>query len=265
MEIPKSYVHFNSKGTLKDTTMRFYLLSFFLAFQFASAFSQDPFCETITSQGKSTVKQVPEIISFFVEFELRDKDYDKCTSLALGKIDTIKMKFKDIGLDDEIIKTASYSIQELTERDNRTREMIHLGYLARIPVGIKMDANDPNTNDVFELLKSTFKSQIRISFELSPEQVEKVKESLLDLAVKDASAKAKILAKSLDIELGKVIKVQYGDPEVIRNFTRSYNDLRSTERMMAASSISRSSITTLTPPEMGMVASVVLAWEIKYK
>jgi len=234
------------------------------AFHVVSGIAQDPFSETLISQGKSTVKQVPEIISFSVQFELRNQDYDKCTSLALGKIDTFKMKLRENGINEDLIKTASYSIQEITDRDNRTRELIHLGYQARIPIIIKLEVTNPKADDIFELLKSTFKSEIRISFELSPEQKEKAKESLLTLAVDDAKSKAEILASSLDIQLGKVIKVQYGDPEVIRNFTRSYNDLRSTERMMAASSVSRSNITTLTPPEVSMVASVVLAFEIVY-
>jgi len=243
--------------------MKHLVFVIFFTSHLVSALAQDPFCETIISQGKSSVIQVPEIISFYVEFELNDQDYDRCTNLALGKIDTFKMKLKEIGIDEDLVKTASYSIQEITDRDMRTRELIHLGYKARIPIVIKMEVVDPYADDIFELLKSTFKSEIRINFELSPEQKEKAKESLLTLAVNDAKSKAEILASSLNIELGKVIKVQYGDPEVIRNFTRSYNDLRSTERMIAASSV-RSNITTLTPPEIGMVASVVLAIEILY-
>jgi uncharacterized protein YggE len=231
---------------------------------FISGVAQDPFCETIISQGKSTVKQVPEIISFFVEFELSHKDYDVCTDLALGKIDTFKMKLKEKDIDEDLIKTASYSIQELTDRDNRTRELIHLGYQARIPILVKLEVTDPKTNVVLELLKSTFKAETRINFELSQKQRDEAKEALLTLAVKDATSTAEILASSLSVHLGKVIKVQYGDPQILGNFTGSQNDLRSTERLMAASSVSSSNITTLTPPEISMAASVVLAFEIEY-
>ena len=123
------------------------------AFHVVSGIAQDPFSETLISQGKSTVKQVPEIISFSVQFELRNQDYDKCTSLALGKIDTFKMKVRENGINEDLIKTASYSIQEITDRDNRTRELIHLGYQARIPIIIKLEVTNPKADDIFELLK----------------------------------------------------------------------------------------------------------------
>lgn len=161
-----------------------------------------------------------------------------------------------------LIKTSNYSISEMIERDNRTHRPIHRGYQARIPISIKTRVDDPAAEKKFKIIKSTFKSDIRINFELSQSQINEVKEKLMTLAVKDATSKAEILARSLNVELGKISKVQYGDPQTIRNFTRSNYDLVS--RMNLTGAVSRASITTLTPSEIEMVTSVMLAWEIIY-
>ena len=226
-------------------------------------FSQDPFCETIVTEGKSSIKQTPEIISFFIEFRIEHQDYEMCSDLALETIDSVKIKFRLNGIDEDLIKTTNFSINEITERDNRTNRSIHKGYLARVPISIKTKVSDPLASKIFELIRSSLKSDIRINFELSDSQIEEAKEALLTLAVDDATSKAKILAKNLKIDLGKVTKIQYGDPQTVRNFTRSNYSLQ-TGRAMTVGSVSKASITTLKPDEITMTTSVMLAWDIIY-
>jgi hypothetical protein len=67
-----------------------------------------------------------------------------------------------------------------------------------------------------------------------------------------------------NIELGKVTKVQYGDPREVRNFTRSNYDLIEGRAVSISGSVSRASITTLKPEEITMTTSVMLAWDIIY-
>jgi uncharacterized protein YggE len=224
-------------------------------------FSQNPDCNTILTQGKSSIKQTPEDITFSVELEVRDMDYVKCADLAIQKIDTFKILFEENGLDPSLIKTTSYRIDEMIEIENRTQQRILRGYRASIPIQIRGKVNDSSTSKIFELLTSSTKSRLRINFELSSIQMEEIKEELLSLAIEDATTKANILAGNLKIKLGKVKMVQYGDPKLIRNFNQLNNELR-TERLMSASSVSRSNISSLSPPDINMVADVVIAWEI---
>lgn len=242
-----------------------HILTFTVALAIAiPVVSQDPFCETIVTQGKSSVKQTPEIITFFIEFRVEDGDYNACSSIALATIDSVKLRFRQNGIDEGLIKTSNYSISEMTERDNRTHRNIHLGYQARVPITIRTEVSDPYASKIFELIQSSFKSNVRINFQLSQNQIEEVKETLLALAVEDATSKAKILADNLNVDLGKVTKVQYGDPREVRNFTRSNYDLIEGRAVSLTGAVSRASITTLKPDEITMTTSVMLAWDIIY-
>ncbi|KKL52020.1 hypothetical protein LCGC14_2289640, partial [marine sediment metagenome] len=63
----------NMEG-LMDVLERY--VKFVGAFFIVNVYSQDPFCEKIVAQGKSTVRQMPELISFYIELQVEDRDYD---------------------------------------------------------------------------------------------------------------------------------------------------------------------------------------------
>ena len=115
---------------------------------------------------------------------------------------------------------------------------------------------------IYELTKALLKSEIRINFQLSQNQINSIKEKLIGLAVKDAITKAEILAKNIGANIGQVTKIQYGEPRAISNFTRMGSQLETTMSLSGASV--RTSITTLKPDEMGMSTSVMMAWDIVY-
>jgi uncharacterized protein len=228
-----------------------------------SAFAQDQFCETIITQGKSTISQIPEIISFRIELEVEDIDYHRCSILALDKIDSLKLAFSESGLDPNTIRTSSYQTSEVTERDPRTNRSVFRGYKTRIPTIIEVPYGDIEADKIFELLRSAFESEININFRLSAVQVKNVEQELLFMAVQDATDKATALANKLGIEIGSVKKVQYGDPQTIRNFTSPNSEFQVSPSPMSYTSQVR--IRTLNPVEISMGASVVIAWEIVNK
>jgi uncharacterized protein YggE len=226
------------------------------------SFSQDPFCETVVIQGQSSVKQTPELVAFFIEFTVLDTNFEQCANLALQKIKSVKSQFIENDLEEELVKTINYSISEENRHDSRSGQQIFIGYRAHIPLSIKTNVSDPNASKIFELIKSNFKSNFRINFELSENQIENIKEKLIELAVQDATSKAEILAKNLNVKLGRISKIQYGDPQMVRDFTRSNYNLISSVQLM--SEIIKADINTLTPVEIEMRTSVMLAWEIIY-
>lgn len=188
------------------------------------SFSQDPFCETIVIQGQSSVKQTPELVVFFIEFTVRDTNFEQCANLALQKIESVKSQFIKNDLEEDLVKTVNYSISEENKPDNRSGQQIFIGYRARIPLSIKTNVSNPDASKIFEIIKSNFRSNFRINFELSENQIENIKEKLIELAVQDATSKAEILAENLNVKLGRISKIQYGDSQMVRDFTRSnYN------------------------------------------
>lgn len=225
--------------------------------------AQDSFCEAVVVEGKSSVKQIPELISFSISLSARDTNYTKCTELALEQIERVKSEFTKNNIDNKLIQTVNFSIREEREYDPISRKQVFKGYRATIPIQIKTKVDYSKNNLIFEILKNNFKANFNLNFSLSPKQIEDVKKELIDLAVKDAKTKAKQLAESADIILGKVLKIQYGEPQTIRNFTRSNYELRSS-KLQADTNSNTINIESINPIEIEMQTSVMLSWKIEY-
>ena len=227
------------------------------------SFAQDSFCENIVVEGKSSVKQVPEMITFSINLSVTDTNYTNCTELAIKEIERVQSEFTKNDIDKKLIQTVSYSIREEREHDPVLRRQVFKGYRATIPVRIKTNTDYSKNDLIFEIIKNNFKANFTLNFSLSPKQIESVKEKLIEMAVKDAKTKALQLAKSADIKLGRVSKIQYGEPQTIRNFTQSKYELRRST-MQNESHSTGMNIESLNPIEVEMHTNVMLAWEIEY-
>ena len=237
----------------------------FILSNFALLLAQDPFCETIVVEGKSSLKMTPEIISFHINFTLQNQDYSKCQELALDKIEKIKSDFEKDNIDQELIKTLHFSVRELTRREPETGKQVFEAYQAHIPMLVRTKYSNKEVPKIFELIKQNFKSDVRINFDLSDSQIEEMKEKLIELAVEDAKIKAGLLVKNLGYKLGNVSKIQYGEPRKIRNFTRTNYDLLTSQQLETASSTVRVSPKALNPAKVELRTTVMLAWGIKYE
>ena len=206
----------------------------------------------------------PEIITFNINFSVVDSNYIKCAEMALQKIESVKSYFIENYIDKDLIKTNDYSIVEQREYDQISRKQVSKGYRANIPIFIKTEVDNPKNNQIFEIIKSNFQSNFNINFHLSEIQIETIKEKLIELAVEDAKSKAQLLAKNSNVKLGKIGKIQYGEPRAIRNFTHSNYELINSSQLETMSSDRKLRITVLNPVKKEMRTSVMIAWMIEY-
>lgn len=259
-------MHFvNYHPLLKQIIMKnlFPIFLTLISFISLNVHAQDSFCEAVIVEGKSSVKQIPELITFSISLSARDTNYTLCTELAVEQIEKVKSEFTKNGIDTDLIQTVNFSVREEKEYDPITRKQVFKGYRATIPILIKTKVDYSKNNQIFEIIKNNFNANFNLNFNLSPNQIEAVKKELIDLAVKDAKAKAKQLAKSADIKLGKVSKIQYGEPQTIRNFTRTNYELRHS-RAVDETATSTMNIESLNPVEIEMQTNVMVSWRIEY-
>lgn len=237
--------------------MKQLIILFILATLSTSSFAQNE----ITVEGKSSVKLVPEQLIFNMNMSVKDTVYTKCADLAIKKIELIKSEFTKNGIDKDLIKTQNYSIREIRKHDYKTQKTIFEGFEASIPITIKTK-RDYNKNDqIFEIIKNNFEANFNLNFALTPEQIEKVKAKLIDLAIQDAKQKAHVIKESAELKLGKISKIQYGEPRSVRPYSNN-SDLLKAGNIRAMSA--ESSITeTINPDEMEMRTEIMIAWEIE--
>lgn len=230
------------------------------------AFSTNIFSQTTTRQiiteGKSSVKLVPEELWFTVSLTARDSNYSKCADMAIEKINNIKKLFVKNGIDEKLIKANRYSIKKETRYDHKSRKSIFDGYKATIPITIRTKKEYEKNDKIFELIKNNLESNFNLNFSLSDKQTKAVKEELIKLAVEDAKQKSVIIAQSAGIKLGKIKNIQYGEPNLIKGNPQP--DLRNSYKMVDLNTGAGSSITeALEPSEIEMQTNIIISWLIK--
>ncbi len=234
---------------------------FILATVALSSIAQNQYPDDLVVEGKSSVKLIPEQLIYNVRISVSDSNYTRCTEMALEKAELLTKEFTGNGIDKDLIKTLNYSIREIREYDNITRQQVFKGYRAEIPVLIKTVTDYPKNDLIFEIIKNNFNADFSLSFALTPEQKESVKEKLIELAVEDAQQKAKIITESAGIKMYGIRHIQYGEPQLIGTYTRPNYEMQN-ESIMIRGAASSGGASTLNPSEIEMRTSVVIAWRL---
>ena len=227
-------------------------------------FGQNNTNSLVTVEGKSSVKIIPEDLSFTVNLSVKDINYTKCAEMAVEKMDKIKKLFVKNGIDEELLKANNYSIHEIQKYDPELRQSVSDGYEASIPVTIRTKRDYKKNDKIFELIKDNLESNFNLNFLLSNEQIDAVKEKLITLAVKDARQKAEWIVKASETTLGKIKNIQYGEPRMVfANNNRQ--DLMQYDVMPMMREANAKITEVLSPDEIEMQTSIVISWEILEK
>lgn len=213
----------------------------------------------IAVEGKSSVKLMPEDLSFTVNLSVKDNNYTKCAEMAVEKMDNIKKLFVKNGIDKDLIKANNYSIREIQKYDPELRQSVFDGYEANIPVTIRTKRDYKKNDKIFELIKDNLESNFNLNFSLSEEQMEAVKEKLISLAVQDARQKAEWIAKASGASLGKIKNIQYGEAQ--RPIGPVQPELRMFA-MMDQEGAAAKITDVLNPDEVEMHTNIFISWEI---
>lgn len=241
--------------------MKHIILLFIVLGFAAQSMAQNQYPDELVVEGKSSVKLVPEQFMFNVRISVDDSSYSVCAEKALKEAEMLTNEFTKNGIDKDLIKTHNYSIREVREYENISRKSVFKGYQADIPVLIETVADYPKNDLIFEIIKNNFNADFSLSFALTPDQKENVKEKLIQLAVEDAQQKAEIIAKSAGIKIFGIRHIQYGEPQLIGTYSHPNFEMRK-ESIMIRGTASAGGTSALNPSEIEMSTSVVIAWRI---
>ncbi|HEY5593439.1 MAG TPA: SIMPL domain-containing protein [Paludibacter sp.] len=219
---------------------------------------------TIITEGKASLKIKPEIFCFSITVERKDLIYKSSVDKALSVIDSLKNSFRKIGINPELLKTTDYSVSEDRVYDPTTRESKFVGYVTRVSLVVKINYDDKLIDLLYNTINGNYKLPYSINFELSSDQMENAKKKLIELAMNDARLKASEIAKNGRLQLGGIVKVQYGNPTKINNFIRSnyeYTyDASNSISDFKSGGISRIA-TRITPNEIELSTNVIIGWQ----
>jgi uncharacterized protein YggE len=211
---------------------------------------------TLVVEGKSKIFVIPEIAKISVNLSYENKEYSICIDSLKNQSELLRKYLISHGVDATSIKSSSFQIGANYDYDSGKRRK--KAYQASQSVVVEIVNDLDKVNKIADAIgKSKTKGEMNIHFELSENNREMVKAKLIEIAIKDAFSKAQIIAKSSNVTLGKILKIEYG-AEI--NFTRKYSD--SVVAMTKMEEMSESITLAISPQEIEMTDDIVMEWEI---
>lgn len=154
---------------------------------------------TLQMNGNAEMMVVPDTATLNIGAEVNAPTADEATEENADIMNAVIEELKDLGLEDEDIRTSRVSVRPEYNYEEKTRTIE--GYSASNSVQVTT-TNLDNLGEMIDRSASAGANQIGgISFSVSDEKQNELHEDLITEAVADASSKAEILAENLGVEI----------------------------------------------------------------
>ncbi|MBR5348980.1 MAG: SIMPL domain-containing protein [Lachnospiraceae bacterium] len=165
----------------------------------------------VTGTGRLSLP--PDVTTVYMELTDHNKDYAKVVEASTKHTIEMKDALAEIGFEREKIKTTGFRVDVETESyqdENHYWRERFVGYKAIHSAKIEFGVDNERLGQVMTVLaKMPFKPTFSVSY--SVKDLEKARKTLLTNAVKDAKAKAHVLAKAAGAKLGPATRIIYGN------------------------------------------------------
>jgi uncharacterized protein YggE len=168
--------------------------------------------ETIDIIADASQMILPDIMQVNIDLKYTDKNEQQALNRLTTGINGQIQAIENAGFNKEKIKLHEFSIDELSEWVSNKSKIT--GYEAVQSVTITIPITEKETIDKLLNNLTINKNEnisVRIDSKLSDKLTNEIKNALIKKAIFDAKEKALIMAESLNIKLGQVKSVEYGD------------------------------------------------------
>ncbi len=163
----------------------------------------------VTGNGKVSLR--PDLIRLDITVEGIYKEYEECLSQSCSKSEALRTAFENIGFGADALKTGSFNVTAEEERvrdENNNWNTRFLGYKFTNVMKLEFDADNAMLGKVlYQLANCDANARFHITYTVRNQEC--VREQLMQLAVEDAAAKAKLLADAAGVKLGVIELVEY--------------------------------------------------------
>lgn len=215
----------------------------------------DELIRTLSANGTVEKMVAPDQAEIYLAVETLDKSATVSQEQNATTSEAVRKALKLAGVYDAQIETTSYTVQEYYEWDNYTQKSVSKGYKTTNAIKVTTDDIALTGKIVDAAVKAGANNVNNISFTLSKEKQETVKQEALIDAAKMAKTKAQNIAAGLGIELGEVKTVSENYNYYLPNY-RNYE--------YATSSDSAGKVSTpISPSDVSINATVNVTYELK--
>ncbi len=162
-------------------------------------------------EGEAVVYETPENMNINIPLSVKDDNYAKCAKQLNEKYTKLVVEFSKIGIDKGLIQTSNLGIHDTYTYVNNEQKFD--GYIGSININIEKAFDTNILNNIINLLNSgDSKVTYNVSFNLSPQQKDKLKKTTIEKAIADAKSKATIIVESLGLKLAEIKEINFKYP-----------------------------------------------------
>lgn len=216
----------------------------------------EEFIRTLSANGSVEKMVSPDQAEIYLSVETLNKLATTSQEENATISDAVRKALKLAGVYDAQIETTSYTVQEQYAWDSSLQKSVSKGYKTTNAIKITTDDITRSGKIVDAAINAGATRVSNISFTLSKEKQETVKQEALIDAAKMAKTKAQNIATGLGIELGKVKNVS----ESYNYYTPNYRDY---SYAMASDSMEAKIDTPISPSDVSVTANVSVTYELK--
>lgn len=168
---------------------------------------------SIQVQGECHKKLLSDRASVQITVEIKEKGLESATEKLAKKYNQLQKKIKDLKLEDLEIKTTHYQVNPEYNWANNKREFI--GYLASMGLQIETSEIDRLPLAFGIATELSISNVGNLNTFLSSDLIKKEYRKCLGVALLDAESKAKMMAKTLKLEIGAALAISEGPEQNI--------------------------------------------------
>ena len=166
---------------------------------------------TIRVTGKGTVKLRPDLTRLTITLQGTDADYGAVLKKSAGDTETLRTVIEQLGFARDQMKTLQLHVEPVYEGYQDEQGVYRnrfTGYQFQHTLKLEFPVDDARLGrTLYALAHSGVQPEFRISYTLS--DPEAAKNALLAQAVRDAGAKAAVLAEAAGAALGGLLNIDY--------------------------------------------------------
>ena len=213
----------------------------------------------ITVKAKAKVSVKVDLVIINMILESHKLDYDEMMELATNSVDKITSAIESVGFDKKDLKTTSFNVrthyENYRDEENNYKSKFD-GYVCEQGLNLEFDFDSNLMSKVLTAITNT-NANPKLNIQFSIKDKVGVNEELLIQATKNAKSTAKILAESSNVDLGKLVKIDYNLDQLNLYSPTMYDvEKRAMVKEMSFSP-------TIEPEDINVSDTVTFIWEIK--
>ena len=207
----------------------------------------------ISVQGRGTATAEPDLVQLSFNISVMDQEYDGAIAGLNDRVNRLRQDVAIVDVDPKGLKTISFDISPKHRWNEERDERVFLGFEAKHDLRLELPLDQDLLNRTLAQLAQSA-SQATFSIYFAVKDGNALRQRVLADAVARARENAETLAQAADVQLGDILRIDYG-----------WTEIRVSERIMEydASMAPSMPMADIEPDEIEAGDNVTVAWAIE--